>query len=371
MLDDGRNVWPMELWPLHLHYARQAVGPGGYVTELVRSDALDVRRWQRFFDLCAEYELKPILRLATTYALEERWWRPPEPDADGGYHTVAARYAAFVRALVWPTEEHYVIIGNEPNHGNEWGGRPDPPAYARFLVDVATAIRAVDPQVRILNAGLDPYTPHTGSRPFVDGLYYMDAETFMDEMVLAVPDVFTYLDIWCSHSYPLGPFTEPPWRQAYARDLLHDAFNPQHLEPPSGIYNRGINGYEWELFKLASYGVTGLPVMITETGWRHAESSDPLAADGGPGLPDAATVARYLNLAMYGDHERDSEPPAEGWLPWQDDSRVLAVTPFAFNGLPREWGHTNWLALDGAGEILGAYPAFEIWVKGNTPASNQ
>ncbi|MBN1921851.1 MAG: hypothetical protein JW892_11435 [Anaerolineae bacterium] len=371
LLDDGRNVWPVALWTQHLQHARRAVGPWGYVTELIRGDDLDVLRWQQFFNLCSEYELSPILRLATTYDTENQWWRKPAPDADNSYHSVASHYAAFVRDLVWPTAEHYVIIGNEPNHGNEWGGRPDPAAYARFMVDVATAIHAVDPQARILNAGLDPYAPHTGSYPFIDGMYYMDAETFMDEMKAAVPDAFSHLDVWCSHAYPLGPFTEPPWRQIYGRDLINDAVNPLHREPPSGIYNRGINGYEWELFKLATYGVTSLPIMITETGWRHAETVDPLAVDGGPGLPDAATVARYFDLSMYGNRGGYPDLPATGWTPWQEDPHVIAVTPFALNGLPREWGHTNWLALSAAGQILSVYAPYDFWVSGSKPPSHR
>jgi len=371
LLDDGRNVWPTELWAPHLQVARQAVGPWGYVTELIREDDLDVGRWQQFFDLCAEYELMPILRLATTFDLERQWWRAPEPDADGGYHSIAERYAVFVSALEWPTVEHYIIIGNEPNHGNEWSGRPDPAAYARFLVEVSVAIRATDSRARILNAGLDPYSPHTGSFPFMDGMHYMDAETFMDEMIAAVPEVFTQLDAWCSHAYPQGPFSQPPWQQTYGRDLINDAVNPQHREPPEEIRNRGINGYEWELFKLATYGMRPLPVMITETGWRHAETTNPLAGDTGLGLPDAVTVARYLDLAMYGNHGRYPELPSAGWTPWQDDPRVIAVTPFALNGTPYEWGHTNWLALAMNGELLEVYAPFQVWARGNTPRSGQ
>jgi hypothetical protein len=367
LLDDGRNVWPVALWPIHLEYASWAVGPWGYVTELIRGDDLDGQRWQRFMDLCAKYKLIPVLRLATTYDQDLNWWRAPEPDADGSYRSLAARYAAFVRDLDWPTDAHYVIIGNEPNHGNEWGGRPDPAAYARFFVDVATAIHAADPDARVLNAGFDPYTPHTGSQPFIDGLYYMDEETFLDEMYAAVPEVFEHLDVWCSHAYPMGPFTAPPWQQAYGRDLINDAVNPHRQVPPARINNRGINGYEWELFKLSTYGRELPPVMITETGWRHAESTDPQTTDGGVALPDAATVALYFDLAMYGNGGRYPNRPSEGWTPWQEDARIMAVTPFALNGQPQEWGHTNWLALNAVGEVLDVYAPFEVWATGSTP----
>jgi hypothetical protein len=367
LLDDGRNVWPQHIWPEHLDYARQAVGEWGYVTELVRLDDLNPARWQFFFDLCAERHLTPILRLATTYDSSTTWWVAPQRDQDGSYRTIAARYATFVAALRWPTAEHAVIVGNEPNHGNEWSGRPDPAAYGRFLIDVADAVHAADPNARILNAGLDPYTPHTGSVPFIDGQYYMDEETFLDRMHAAHPDVFSRLDAWSSHAYPMGPLTEGPWQQTYQVDMINDAENPDHVEPPPGIYNRGVNGYEWELFKLSSYGVPPLPVMITETGWRHAESTDPDATDNGRPLPSATTVARYLDLALRGNQGRYPDLPEEGWKPWLTDPRVAAVTPFALNGYPAEWGHTNWLALNATGRVLDTYAPFDLLSTDNTP----
>jgi hypothetical protein len=367
LLDDGRNQWPVETWPEHMAYARQVVGEWGYVTELVRQDDLDPARWQIFMDLCAELQLTPILRLATTFDREAGWWRAPQSDAEGRYHAVAAQYATFVKSLDWPAPYHYVIVGNEPNHGNEWSGRPDPVAYARFLLDVGAALRQVDPTVRVLNAGFDPYTPHTNGQPFLDGMAYMDAETFLDEMFAAEPEVFKTIDIWSSHAYPMGPLTQGPWLQSFGIDLLNGAVNPRHIPPPTGIYNRGINGYEWELFKLSTFGVYDLPIMITETGWRHAETTDPAATDNGRPLPDSETVARYFVLALWGNDGRYPELPESGWTPWLDDPRIIGVTPFALNGLPAEWGHTNWLALDPQGRVLGAYAPFTVLAVHNAP----
>jgi hypothetical protein len=213
----------------------------------------------------------------------------------------------------------------------------------------------------VLNAGFDPYTPSTGNQPFIDGMFYMDEETFLDGMVAAYPDVFNSIDMWASHPYPLGPLTEGPWKQSFQVDWLNGYVNPGHVEPPPGVYNRGVNGYEWELFKLSTYNAPPLPVMITETGWRHAETTDPGATDNGRPLPAAMTVAEYLDLAMFGNDGRYPGYPETGWTPWEDDSRVAAVTPFALNGLPAEWGHTNWLALDSKGTVLGTYLIFETW----------
>lgn len=366
LLDDGRNAWPQDIWSVHLGYARQAVGEWGYVTELVRLDDLDPNRWQTFLDLCAELHLRPIMRLATTYDRSANWWVAPQPDADGTYGNVAAHYAEFVSSLRWPTTEHYIVVGNEPNHGNEWSGRPEPAAYARYLIDVANAIHTADPNAWVLNAGFDPYTPHTGSLPFVDGQYYMDEETFLDQMYAAHPTVFAHIDAWSSHAYPTGPLTEGPWQQEYRVDWINDASNPDHIEPPTDVHNRGVNGYGWELFKLSSYGAPHLPVMITETGWRHAETTNPDSTDNGRPLPSAETVAQFLELALYGNNGRYPEFPEDGWKPWLSDPRVVAVTPFALNGHPREWGHTNWLALDSEGNVLSTYAPFDLLATGNT-----
>ncbi len=344
LLDDGRFQWPGSEWQTHLDYARQAVGAGGTVTELVRLDDLDVAKWQQFMDLCAAQELRPILRLSTTFDREAGWWNAPPLDADGrSYQTVAQEYASFVAALAWPSEPHFVIVGNEPNHGDEWGGRPDPAAYARFLLETAVALKSADPQAFVFNAGLDPYTPHTGSQPFANGLWYMDSGTFLVEMVAAQPDVLEVLDGWASHPYPLGPFAAPPWEQILQIDIINDASAPEFPTPPDDIFNRGVNGYEWELWLLDWLGAPELPLFITETGWRHGDGA----------YPDAALATDYLDLALRGNNGRFPQFPEIGWTPWLTDERVVVVTPFALDGNPVEWAHTNWLEIDEDGRITG------------------
>ncbi len=356
LLDDGRNTWPVALWPEHLRAARRVIGEWGYVTALVRLDDLDLPRWQEFMDRCADLHLTPILRLATTFDRPVGYWNTPPADSSGGYAGTARRYASFVAGLRWPTADHLVVVGNEPNHGGEWGGRPDPAAYVRFLVEVAAALHTADPGARVLNAGFDPYAPHTNGLPLADGSVTMDEESFLDGMVAARPDVFRHIDAWASHSYPLGPFTRPPWEQAYGVDMLNGASNPRHADPPAGIANRGVNGYEWELWKLSTYGAGPLPVLITETGWRHAETAVDSVDNAPLPLPDASTAAAYLDLTLRGNHGSRPGWPENGWTPWLADPRVVAITPFALDGSPAEWGHSNWLILNPQGAILGDYP---------------
>lgn len=359
LLDDGRNRWPPAVWPEHLRYAAQAVGEWGFVTQLIRADDLDPAKWQTFMDLCAEYQLTPIIRLATTFDRTNRWWNAPTPDTDGAYQTLARQYADFLAELTWPTDLHYIIVGNEPNHGNEWSGTPDANAYAKWLIDTAQAVHAADPQARVLNAALDAYAPNTNGQPFVDGMAYMDTESFMDAMIAAQPAVFTHLDAWATHPYAPN-FSAPPAEQTFQIDYLNGAANPGHRQPPANIFNRGVNSYEWELWKLSTYGIRPLPVFITETGWRHAESTHPDALDFQENLPDAAVVATYLDLALRGNNEGYADLPTSGWKPWLNDARVFAVTPFAFGGLPATWGHSNWLQLDNTGAVLDTYPMFDL-----------
>lgn len=360
MLDDGRQAWDISLWETHMRAARDIVGEWGLVTQVVRSSDLDPTRWQVFFDLCAELHLIPIIRLATTFDFENNQWTAPPQDENGRYETIAAEYATFIAELEWHTEYHYIVIGNEPNHGNEWGGVPNPAEYARFLVDVASTIHDVDPNSVVMNAGLDPFAPNTGSIPFADGARFIDSRSFMDGMVAAEPDVFTHIDAWSSHAYPLGAFIQPPWEQTYTIDFIHDAVNPYTDTPPANIVNRGVNGYTWELYQLEQYGVDPLPVFITETGWRHSETIDESSLDSQPIYPTSEEVATYIHLTLFGNNGQFPDLPENGWIPWMDDPRVAGITFFALNGTPHEWGHTNWLQMSADGEILGRYAMSEV-----------
>lgn len=72
-------------------------------------------------------------------------------------------------------------------------------------------------------------------------------------------------------------------------------------------------------------------------------------------------MALYLDLALNGDRGRAPSLPATGWIPWLTDAHVYAIAPFALNGYPAEWGHTNWLKMDERGRVLGIYPPFTTW----------
>ena len=89
---------------------------------------------------------------------------PPADNADFADFAgqLATRYRGKVR---------YYQIWNEPNLFGEWGGRPpDPAEYLAMLRAVGQAIRAADPDARIVLAGLAP-TIETGPDNLSDLLF--------------------------------------------------------------------------------------------------------------------------------------------------------------------------------------------------------
>lgn len=359
LLDDGRGSWDVSLWDEHIAYAGDMLPDGGFVVQLIRADDLDVDKWQVFLDATADHNLTPVIRLATVFD-EDTWtWQSPPADADGRYTQLAQDYTNFLSGLDWHTDQHYIILLNEPNSGHEWGGRPDAVAYAQFVMDVAPAIKAADENAVILNAAFDLHAPNTGDAPFPDtDNYFVDAATFMDAMHDAQPEVFHQIDVWNSHVYPLN-FHAPPWeREQGFIDMTTGETDLTNA--PRSVFNRSVNGYEWSLWKLSTYGVRNLSVFISETGWRHAETVAPDSLDAGD-YPTAETVTTYVDLLLLGNaNGRVSGVPWGGWTGLLLDERVVGVALFALNGVPDEWGHTNWLEMSPDGDIRGEYPMVDL-----------
>ena len=363
MLDDKPSHWVEELWMEHMQYARQLVGDWGFAEVLIRVDDLDVAKWQMFLDECWRLHLTPVVRFATFYDKEHKWWSAPFRDSEGGgYFTVAEQYRDFLDHMKWPVTPRYIIIGNEPNRGDEWENHPTGEAYAHYLGDVSKRLRENDPNVVILNGALDLYAPNTNGVPFVDGYRYVDADTFLNQMANWDKDIFKKIQVWNSHSYPAGPFNQGPDQQAMKFDYLNGSRSPRQTPWPAGLANRGINAYAWELYREKELGGPDLRVMITETGWRHSETTSPAADDVHSEL-SAEQVADFFQLAFLGAQGPLAKKyPAGGWTPWQSDPRVMTVIPFALDGLPGDWGHSNWLKLGPYGLVQGVYPQFQRMV---------
>ena len=212
-------------------------GDWGYVTVVWTTDDRDGGAGElllrRFVDRCFEYHLRPIVRVATHFDEGTGIWSRPEPDD-------AQRWRAYFQRASWPTSPVWVVAGNEPNLGRDWGGEVDAAGYAQYLAGFLYAF-ADSAQLKVVNAPLD--ASNTTELPVMQ-----DAYEFLAEMDAAVPGIFERLPAWASNPYRVlgqGP------------DLRYT-----HL------------AYESELRAIGR----DMPVLITEAGHLHTGDDHEIAA---------------------------------------------------------------------------------------------
>lgn len=160
-------------------------------------------------------------------------------------------------------------LWNEPNLTSFWGSFPDPEAYARMLKKGRNALRSVDPQAKVMTAGLS--TASQGMQP----------DFFLQRVIDA--------------SGPRVPF-----------DIL--ALHP---------YAKSIGEMKSRISKsvhvLRATGHGRMPVAVTEAGWGSA---------GPPGYPPSGTprsqarkvTAFFSTLA----HDRGLHVRQAYWYSWRD-----------------------------------------------------
>lgn len=242
-------------------------GDWGYVTFIIESKDRNLNKWQEFFNDLRRRHLIPIIRLATK-PVDSYWERPYEKEYEA--------WADFLDKLNWPIKNRYVVIYNEPNHGQEWGQVADPVSYAKVLNSTIDALKNKSPDFFVMNAGFDQAAPDQPPQ-------YFDEELFLKEMDKTVPGIFNKLDGWSSHSYP----------------------NPGFMGLPDASGRGTVQGFLWEMQILRSLGLTKtLPVFITETGWKRSKEIN------------SELVGEYLQTAFQ-----------NAW----SSSQIMAVTPFLLN----------------------------------------
>lgn len=257
------------LFPEEINEAARLVnsnsGDWGYVTIPIQSVDRNLEKWQNFFDECRKLHIIPIIRLAT-YPEGPIWPKPTKFDA--------LDWANFLNSLSWPIKNRYVIVYNEPNRSQEWGGEVNPSEYAEVLVDTYDALKRASEDFFILNAGFDTAAPTNHE--------LMDEYQYLWGMYDKNPEVFKKIDGWASHSYPNPGFSSSPYD-----------------------YSRiGIRGYQYELsFLQNNFGVYGLKVFITETGWQRGNLSE-------------EKISEYYKIAFN-----------EIW----SDDYLVTITPFLFS----------------------------------------
>lgn len=128
------------LFPSELEDAAKLVnsngGDWGYVTIPLQSGDRDLEKWQDFMDNALRLHVIPIIRLATEgdYFNTKVWRKPDETDV--------IDFANFLNSLDWPTKNRYIIVFNEVNRGDEWGGEVNPQEYANLLSYAVTVFKS-------------------------------------------------------------------------------------------------------------------------------------------------------------------------------------------------------------------------------------
>jgi hypothetical protein len=261
-------------------------GNWGWITIVIPLNQLDYQTWQDFFNNCRKYHIIPIIRLATI-ADNNNWKVPSISDIDN--------LANFLNSLNWPTKTQYVILFNEINHGQEWGGEVNIKNYVDISLYASQKFKSLNPNFFILGSALDLASPD--KKPD-----YLSATTVYQEIYKYKPEYFENIDGITSHSYP----------------------NHGFIGTPKDTGQHSIQGFKWELNFIKSLGIKKeFPVFITETGWPHREG-----LNGRNNFYTTKTTSQFL---------------LDAYQIWQQDDRIKAVTPFIYNYPQEPFDHFSWL----------------------------
>lgn len=240
-------------------------GDWGYVIIPIQANDRNLTKWQHFMDEAKRLHLIPIIRLATEgdYFNTTVWRKPTAADV--------LDFANFLNSLDWPTKNHYVVLFNEVNRGDEWGGSADASEYAQLVSYAVTVFKSLNTNFFLISSGMDNAAPNQGTT-------YIDEYEYLREMNQAVPGIFNQLDGVASHSYP----------------------NPGFSQPPDVLTSKSIDSFAYERTLLSGMTSKKLPIFITETGW----SADAV---------DGATQVNYYKQALE--------------TVWSDPD-IVAILPF-------------------------------------------
>lgn len=196
------------------------------------------------------YDYPPAERLPFKVLYRVNLPRPGEDWAEWGHYR-------FLDAQLYVGRIDAYEIGNEPNLIQEWGGPPDPAAYAQLLQIAYQQIKAADPHALIVTAGLAPVEMQGNPQ-------YMNDIEFLRQMYAhGAADWFDVLGL-----HPFG--------FAYAPEVApngEDCSVPPYLDRPMLLSGcRAVNGLCFRRAELAravmlEYGDADTPVWATEFGW--------------------------------------------------------------------------------------------------------
>ncbi len=274
-------------------------GDWGYVTIPIQIGDRDIDKWQSFMNNAYDKHLIPIIRLSTEadYMNTGFWRKPTEADV--------LDFANFLNSLYWPTKNRYVILFNEVNRYDEWGGdNPDPEEYASLVNYAIDVFKSRSTDFFIILGGLDNASPN-------DGVKYLDNFIYLTRMSEKDSSLFNKIDGFASHSYP----------------------NPDFLQSPTLTGQESVATYRFEQKLVDSYTSAPKPFFITETGWNGAKLSE-------------GQIASYFKLALD-----------DVW--GKDLNSIVAITPFLLesqNGAFDKFTFTKSGTLTEYGKTYQSYP---------------
>lgn len=270
-------------------------GDWGYVTIPIQAGDRDLEKWQKFMDDSKGLHVIPIIRLATEgdYFNTKVWRKPKFEDV--------LDFANFLDSLKWPTKNRYIIVFNEVNRSDEWGGNTNPGEYAQILNYAVTVFKSKSQDFFIISSGLDNASINVRGTSF-------NEYDFMRKMNDETPGIFNQIDGLSSHSYPNPAFSKHP--------NIQDQMSIASFK------------YERELAKSLSTGKE-LPIFITETGWSKKRISQ-----------DA--ISSYYKIAFENV--------------WNNED-VVAITPFLLKAFAGPF--TDFSFIKEGGEFDTQYKAIE------------
>lgn len=282
-LSRNNNIFGIHiLFPSELPDAAKLIntngGDWGYVTIPIQANDKDIQKWQAFMDNAKSLHLIPIIRLSTEEDfIEKGVWRKPNK-----YDIVD--FANFLNSLNWPTKNRYIILFNEVNRFDEWGGEyPNASDYSNLVKLAYDVFKARNNDFYILLAGFD-------NASVTDYKKYINEFDFLNQMLEYDPDIFNNIDGFASHSYP----------------------NPGFDQAPNTYRRMGTYTYNYEYYFINNYTTSQKKAFITETGWDNSQVSD-------------SQIADYYKYAFQNIWEKDK-------------NRIVAVTPFLLNGYANSFG---------------------------------
>lgn len=214
-------------------------GDWGYVIVPIQAGDKDIIKWQKFMNDCKKLHVIPLIRLATEGDhFNTQVWREPT-------YLDVIDFANFLNSLEWPTKNRYIVVFNEVNRADEWGGQADPKEYAQILGFSVSIFKSKSQDFFMISAGMDNAAPEQGT-------VYMNQYNYLKRMNEAVPGIFNQVDGISSHSYP----------------------NPAFARPPDTESTMGTGSFIHERALINTMTKKNLPVFITETGWSAEEVTE-------------------------------------------------------------------------------------------------